>query len=74
MAKKKAKKKITKRKKKRTRTMADAPSRPLENYEVESAADTLMRASEIDANPNLKRRAKAVLRRRQKAIAKTIGR
>ena len=46
----------------------------LENYEVESAADTLMRASEIDANPTLKRRAKAVLRKRQKAIAKTIGR
>jgi len=67
---KKAKKKTKKRSRKRT---ADAVRQP-EHYEIESAADTLYRASEINANPNLKRRAKAALRKRQKIIARTIGR
>lgn len=44
----------------------------LDKYEVQAAADTLMRAGEIDANANLKRAAKVELGKRQRAIVKVI--
>ena len=46
----------------------------LDKWEIEGAADTLMRASEIDAAPKLKAAANKVLVKRQKAIAKVIKR
>jgi len=70
MAKKKAKKKV-KRTKKRAKNLTTTNSNT--SYVVENAADTLMRASEINANPNLKRRAKALLKQRQRLIGKTIN-
>lgn len=69
MAKKAKKKKIKRRKRKKATTRFIVSS---DNYEAENAADTLMRASEINDKPSLLRKAKAVLKRRQKAITKTI--
>ena len=44
----------------------------IDKWEVENAADTLMRANEIKQNKVMMRRAKAVLTKRQKAISKVI--
>ncbi len=58
------------------RTTKARPARVprLDKWEIEGAADTLMRASEIDANTNLKSAANKVLVKRQKAISKVIKR
>ena len=41
-------------------------------WEIQNAADTLMRAQEIQQNSALMRQAKTELRKRQTAIRKTI--
>ena len=48
------------------------PRPKLDKWEVQGAADTLIREREIRANSNLLRSAKAELKRRQKAITKAI--
>lgn len=63
----KKKKKVTKR---NVQTFNGSVSD--KHYEAENAADTLNRATEIEDQPGLLRRAKAVLKRRQNLIAKTI--
>ncbi len=58
------------------RRLSRRPSRisqpRLDKYEVQAAADTLIRAGEIDADSNLKRAAKVELKKRQRAIVKVI--
>ena len=73
MAKKRKKKK--KKKKIAKRNVQTFNSSVSDKYhEAENAADTLNRATEIEDQPGLFRRAKAVLQRRQNLIAKTIRR
>jgi len=72
MAKKKAKTKKKTKKRVKRKTQDSAAVRNT-SYDVENAADTLMRANEINSNPTLKRKAKALLKRRQALIGKTIN-
>lgn len=72
MAKKKTKKK-TKKTKKRAKRKVMALSVSDAEYTVENAANTLMRANEINSQPVLLRKAKALLKRRQSLIGKTIN-
>lgn len=65
------KKKTTKKKaKKKNNNMSIARPSMADNkrWEIESAADTLLRAQEIKANAKLDAAAKKELRRREKAI------
>lgn len=41
-------------------------------FEAEQAADTLMRAADIEANKPLLKRAQAVLNKKQKAVSKAM--
>jgi len=41
-------------------------------WEIESAADTLMRAEEIKSNSKLHKEAMGILEKRQKALAKVV--
>ncbi len=59
---------------KRRTTKAKVRAPRLDKWEIDAAADTLMRAGEIDATPKLKTAANKVLVKRQKAIAKVIER
>lgn len=43
------------------------------DWEVESAADTLLRAEEVKNKPSLHKKALAVLKKRQTALAKVEG-
>ena len=62
------------KKKKARRTVAKTASPKIAKWEVQNAADTLIRANEIQTNRPLLRRAKGELKKRQKAITKVIKR
>lgn len=71
MAKKKVKKKT--KKAKRSSRRSEMPEIGNVNYRIESAADTLIRANEINHQPRLLAKAKALLKQRQALINKTIN-
>lgn len=58
--------------KKRPSTKSRPKQPKLDKWEVQNAADTLMRAGEIDANSRLNKAAKVELAKRQVAITKVI--
>ena len=60
--------------KRRAKAKSTTKAPRLDKWEIEGAADTLMRAGEIDATPRLKAAANKILVKRQKAIAKVIKR
>ena len=68
-----AKKTVKKTPTKTRSSNVSIPARGEKRWEAESAADTLMRATEIQSNPLLHSQAKAVLKQREKQIKKTIG-